>query len=146
VRPGNLRGRVSGASAQVADGGQERACRVLFPWGLAGRPGSGTIAAVWAPAFGEEAALPYRSGDAGLEPGDAAILSEHGSSVRCGDGIVEASDPVRATGFQVGQQSGVSGTLTVTDSDGWVLTIGIKGGIIVSVAATGAAVWAPEGS
>lgn len=143
MRPGRLAGGTDSRGRATVDDGASRTASVVLPWPLVGRPPSGTRAMLVDLLAGDDAAIPVAQAGQG-SAGDAGIRSAHGSQVVCRDGRIEASDTVRAPGYECGQQAGVSGTLTITASD-HVVTITIAGGIIVAVTATGTAVWTPGG-
>ncbi len=144
VEAGRLRGDADADAAEVDDGAT-RQTRLIAPWGLRSRPPSGALAAVLSLASGEDVAMTFTPspGD-GLGVGDVALRSSHGSQIRCRDGLCESSDEFEAPGYRCNGLSGTSGTLTITASS-FVLTLILAGGIIVSVTASGTAVWQPSG-
>lgn len=138
--------RDAGKDTATITDGAERQATLISPLGLLCRPRSGARVLVLTAASGEEVALPVQvsPGD-GLDAGEVALAAPGGARVRCRRDTVEASRKVDAPGYAAGGQDGVSGTLKITDSDGWSVTLVVAGGIIVSVTAGGSATWGPEG-
>lgn len=145
MKRGRINSDAGEDAANVAEDLQYSA-DIALPWPLTGRPKNGAVAMLMSLADGDDVAMPLRMRPGnGLASGDAGIASGHGTWIVCADARIEASDAVKAPGYRCGDDAGVSGTLTITDADGWSVTLRVKGGLVVAVVASGTAVWTPEG-